>query len=116
MRFATHVGAYEIDSVPSQPQVAHCHAFFVPIGMRGKGLAHDLKTNQNMVLSALGYDFATCTVCGNNAAQKRVLTKAGWSMIASFVSSKNGDPVELWGWQVVSIGDGNRSAWGHGDE
>ena len=29
MRFATQFGAYEIDSVPSQPQVAHCHGFFV---------------------------------------------------------------------------------------
>jgi predicted GNAT family acetyltransferase len=43
MRFATPVGAYEIDSVPSQPQVAHCHAFFVPNDLRGRGLAHILK-------------------------------------------------------------------------
>lgn len=29
MRFATQYGAYEIESVPSQPQVAICHGFFV---------------------------------------------------------------------------------------
>jgi hypothetical protein len=28
MRLATPAGAYEIDSVPSQSQVAHCHGFF----------------------------------------------------------------------------------------
>jgi len=116
MRFATPVGAYEIDSVPSQPQVAHCHGFFVPIGMRGKGLAHDLKTNQNLVLASLGYDYATCTVCGSNAAQKRVLTRAGWLRLASFVSSKTGEQVELWGWKVANIGEGNSSAWQPADD
>jgi len=54
MRFATAIGAYEIDSVPSQPQVAHCHAFFVPKDLRGRGLAHTLKTHQNVMLAALG--------------------------------------------------------------
>ena len=36
MRFSTPAGAYEIDSIPSQPQVAHCHAFFVPKDLRGR--------------------------------------------------------------------------------
>ena len=100
MRFATPVGAYEIDSVPSQPQVAHCHGFFVHNDRRGRGLAHDLKTHQNLMLSRLGYDFATCTVCASNAAQKKVLARAGWRSLASFVSSKTGEPVELWGFAV----------------
>ena len=71
MRFSTPAGAYEIDSIPSQPQVAHCHGFFVPTHLRGQGNAHALKENQNRMLAALGYDFATCTVCGSNTAQKR---------------------------------------------
>ena len=103
MRFATHVGAYEIDSVPSQPQVAHCHAFFVPKGLRGRGLAHTLKTHQNVMLAALGYDYATCTVCASNVAQQRVLARAGWVRIASFTSSKTGEEVEILGWEVASI-------------
>lgn len=103
MRFATNSGAYEIDSVPSQPQVAHCHAFFVPRDLRGQGHAHALKTHQNTMLAALGYDFATCTVCSSNVAQKRVLTRAGWARLASFFSSKTGEEVELWGLAVVKV-------------
>lgn len=107
MRFATAIGAYEIDSVPSQPQVAHCHAFFVPKDLRGQGHAHALKTHQNMMLDALGYDFATCTVCSSNAAQQRVLTRAGWVRLASFTSSKTSEEVEIWGREVAgSLLDG----------
>ena len=102
MRFATAIGAYEIDSVPSQPQIAHCHAFFVPNDLRGRGLAHTLKFHQKVTLASLGYDYATCTVCGSNAAQHRVLTRAGWVRIASFTSSKTGEEVEIWGWEVSS--------------
>jgi len=100
MRFATPVGVFEIDSVPSQPQVAHCHGFFVHRHLRGKGMAHRLKTQQNLMLSRLGYDFATCTVCRSNDRQKKVLARAGWRSLASFVSSKTGEPVELWGFDV----------------
>ena len=100
MRFSTPAGAYEIDSLPSQPQVAHCHAFFVPKDLRGQGHAHALKDHQNTMLAALGYDFATCTVCGSNTAQKKELARAGWAMLATFASSKTGEKVELWGWNV----------------
>lgn len=101
MRFATAFGSYEIDSLPSQPQVAHCHAFFVPKDLRGQGFAHVMKIHQKATLASLGYDFATCTVCSSNAAQKKVLARAGWRSLASFVSSKTGEPVELWGANVI---------------
>lgn len=100
MRFSTPFGAYEIDSVPSQPQVAHCHGFFVRHELRGGGLAHDLKCHQTAMLLRLGYDFATCTVCRSNERQKKVLDRAGWRCLASFVSSKAGEHVELWGFAV----------------
>lgn len=103
MRYSTPAGAYEIDSVPSQPQVAHCHGFFVHHEFRGKGLAHDLKTHQCLMLAKLGYNFATCTVCSSNLAQKRVLTRAGWSRIAAFGSTKSGSDVEVWGWVVRTL-------------
>lgn len=105
MRFSTIAGAYEIDSLPSQPQVAHCHAFFVHKRLRGQGLSHGLKLHQKVVLASLGYDFATCTVCAGNAAQKKVLTRAGWSSLALFTSSKTGEDVELWGWTVAKDGE-----------
>lgn len=108
MRFATNVGAYEIDSVPSQPQVAHCHGFFVRADLRGRGFAHQLKTDQNITLIALKYDYAMCTVCSNNIAQKRVLEGAGWSRTGEFMSSKSGAAVEVWGWEV------QKARYGHG--
>ena len=107
MRFALTEGAYEIDSLPSQPQVAHCHGFFVYHELRGRGLAHTLKLHQKATLASLGYDYATCTVCGSNAAQQRVLTRAGWVRIASFTSSKTGEEVEIWGWEVQKARDGH---------
>jgi predicted GNAT family acetyltransferase len=100
MRISTPHGAYEIDSMPSQPQVAICHGFFVPLHLRGKGLANKLKQHQAQMLSNLFYDYATCTVCSSNSAQKHVLQNAGWRMLSSFRSSKTGDPVELWGCTV----------------
>jgi hypothetical protein len=42
-----------------------------------------------------------------NAAQQRVLTRAGWVRIASFTSSKTGEEVEIWGREVAgSLLDG----------
>lgn len=100
MRVSTPQGCYEIESMPSQPQLAICHGFFVPVHLRGKGLANKLKQIQAQTLAHLGYDYATCTVCSSNSAQKQVLHNAGWRMLASFRSSKTGEPVELWGWTV----------------
>lgn len=96
-RYCTAYGAYEIDSTPGQPQVAHCHSFFVKHEHRGQGLAHGLKKHQNMTLAALGYDFATCTVAASNTAQKRVLEAAGWSQLSRFDNVRTGEMTELWG-------------------
>lgn len=97
MRLSHPAGAFEIESLPSQPQVAHCHGFFVYPEMRGKGLGHVLKKFQMSTMHYLGYDYAICTVCSNNAAQKTVLARAGWTKLSEFTSSKTGEPVELWG-------------------
>lgn len=99
-RFINDDGAFLIDPMPSQPQVALCHGFFVQHRKRGRGLAHGLKARQNQILHELQYDFAICTVDGANEAQKKVLTRAGWRWLASFVNRKTGSHTELWGWQV----------------
>ena len=39
-------------------------------------------------------------IIGSNTAQKKVLARAGWAMLATFASSKTGEKVELWGWNV----------------
>lgn len=102
MRYATLHGAYEIESLPSQPQVAHCHGFFIHKLLQRLGLGHALKAHQNKQLAILKYDYAICTVCGNNAAQKSVLAQAGWAKLAEFTSGKTGEEVEIWGWEVSS--------------
>lgn len=102
MRFSSFQGAYEIDSMPSQPQVAVCHAFYVPLPLRKQGLAHQLKAHQKMTLASLGYDYAVCTVRSSNTAQRQVLQTAGWRMLCSFVSGTTGEPVEMWGWTVTT--------------
>jgi L-amino acid N-acyltransferase YncA len=100
MRFDTPFGAHEIESMPSQPQVAICHGFFVPQAYRGKGRAHDLKRHQIDTLTALWYDFAICTVAASNEAQRSVLEKAGWAKLAEFENSKTGEMTELWGYEL----------------
>ena len=100
MRFATHVGAYEIDSVPSQPQVAHCHSFFVHVHKRGQGFGGLLKREQCRVLAEQGFDFATCTTAGDNVRQHRVLEAAGWQRLSEFSNNHSGGTTVLWGWKV----------------
>lgn len=99
-RYATTFGAYEIDSIPGQPQVAHCHSLFILPECRGRGMAHQLKQHQNNTLATLGYDFASCTVAASNTAQKRVLQQAGWVQISHFNNTRTGDKTEVWGYLV----------------
>ena len=77
MRYSYPEGVFHIDPMPNQPQVAHCHGFFIVPAHRNSGRAHYLKACQKRVLVQGNFDYATCTVDHKNAAQKRVLTKAG---------------------------------------
>lgn len=99
-RFSNNAGAFHIEPVPSQPQIGHCHGFFVRHDMRGKGHGLLLKEQQKRILAELGYDFATCTVDSQNAAQITILRKSGWRMLAEFCNSKTGGNTQLWGWEV----------------
>lgn len=98
-RYATTFGAYEIDSLPSQVQVAICHGFFVAPEHRGQGRAAHLKAAQNATLEALGYDFGICTVVADNVRQKRTLERAGWRKLDSFFSKRQDTTVEIWGFK-----------------
>lgn len=102
-RYATEHGAYEIDSMPGQVQVALCHGFYIELDQRGRGLAHLQKEHQNLILSELGYDNAICTVAHDNAAQKRVLELAGWNRLSAFPNTRLGGMTELWGYVVKRI-------------
>lgn len=96
-RYAYLEGAFEIDTIPAQPQIAHCHGFFVVADRRGHGNAHVLKQHQMDRLVAEHYDYATATVDASNEAQKRVLTKAGFRRLDTFTNSKTCGVTELWG-------------------
>ena len=98
-RYATEHGAFEIDSLPSQCQVAICHGFYIKPASRGSGKAHDLKQYQNACVQELGYNYAICTVVANNYAQKRVLATNGWAKLTEFYSERQDEDVEIWGRQ-----------------
>lgn len=101
-RYATEHGAYEIDSVPGQPQFAHCHSLYVKREHRGKGHGHSLKAHQMQTLRELGYDMATCTIDASNDRQRAVLERAGWSLLRNVPNSRTVGVTQLWGWVVGS--------------
>ena len=100
-RHSTGYGAYIIEPMPSQPQLALCHGFFVKHDMRGRGLAHTLKADQGAQLQADGYDYAICTVDVANLAQQRVVEAAGWKRLAEFKSAKTGGQTLIYGWATL---------------
>ena len=100
-RYAGSSGAFHFDGLPGQPQVAHCHGFFVPVGLRGQGNGHELKRTQMELLAYSLFDYAICTVDRDNLAQQAILTQAGWSRLTSFSNSKTGGSTELWGCSVT---------------
>lgn len=95
-RYSNPFGAFEIDSLPGQSQVAVCHSFVVPEALRGQGHAHRLKTLQKIELDIQHYDLALCTVAAGNARQKRVLERAGWQPLTSFRNRRSSETTELW--------------------
>jgi len=103
-RYAYGPAAFEIDSLPSQCQVAICHGFFVTPTARGQGLAHLAKMEQARVLKDLAYDYAICTVVARNHAQKRVLEKAGWARLCEFYSARQDEQIEIWGTPINTEG------------
>lgn len=104
-RYAYGPSAFEIDSLPSQCQVAICHGFFVKPESRGQGLAHLAKMEQARLLKDLAYDYAICTVMASNQAQKRVLEKAGWAHLTEFYSARQDEQIEIWGKATHHEGD-----------
>lgn len=101
-RYAYPAGAFCVDAIPNQPQVAHCHSFFVHAHQRGQGLAKALKLAQLDVLRTQGFNYATCTTAGDNVRQHRVLEGVGWRRLAEFANSHSGGTTVLWGWEVTA--------------
>ena len=89
-RYATTFGAFNIDPMPGNNQVALCSGFFVFPDSRGEGNGHRLKAFQMDVLKSEGYSLAICTVRADNAAQLRVMKKAKWQEIRNFINDQTG--------------------------
>lgn len=102
MRHTTLHGAYEIADMPGQPQLALCHSLFVVEHARGQGHGRALKQHQGQVLMQQHYDFALCTVAGNNARQQAVLRHAGWAPMAAFPNSRLGGETLIYGFDVAA--------------
>lgn len=103
MRFATQLGVFEIDSLPSQVQVAVCHGFYVHEQLRGKGHASALHVIQIKELRNLGYDYAICTVSGINPAQSKAIANAGWTLTNTFYNRRIGQKTEVWELDVAAL-------------
>lgn len=100
MRISTHHGACEIDSLPGQSQIAICHSFFIANFKRGNGKGHQLKFKQMKALYRAQYDYALCTVAGDNERQKHVLSKSRWKKLAEFANRRSGGVTEIWGYAL----------------
>ena len=99
-RYAYPYGAFCVEAIPNQPQVAHCHSFFIHDSHRGQGKAKLLKQVQCQVLRDLGFNFATCTTAGDNVRQHRVLEACGWTRLATYHDTRTAGPTIVWGWEV----------------
>lgn len=96
MRFSSDIGVFEIESMPNQGQVAICFGFYVYELMRRQGFAKDLHEMQIIQLKKYGYDYAICTVAGDNPAQSRSIANAGWRMTNEFYNTRTGIKTQVW--------------------
>jgi RimJ/RimL family protein N-acetyltransferase len=103
MRFCNDIGVFEIDSLPSQVQVGVCHGFFVHEHKRGQGLASVLHARQIKELRDLGYDYAICTVSGENPAQSKAIKNAGWTLTNTFFNRRICQKTEVWELDIVAL-------------
>jgi GNAT superfamily N-acetyltransferase len=99
-RYAYPFGAFCVEQIPNQPQVAHCHSFFVKASKRGRGMGKLLKRTQCEVLRDQGFNFATCTTAADNIRMHRVLESCGWQRLAEFGNDATAGSTILWGWKV----------------
>lgn len=102
-RFATDGGAFEVESLPGQAQVAICHSFFVKADRRNQHHGHALKALQNIIIKEMNFDYAICTVSSKNEAQKKVLTKAGWMFLTNFENRRLNEITEIWGHEQKQV-------------
>ncbi len=88
----------EIDNLPGSSQVAVFHSAFTHTAFRGHGYGAEGHVHRlGVAKDTLGYDYALCTVDKANTAQVALLIKHGWYRLDSFISTKTGHEVALYG-------------------
>jgi hypothetical protein len=97
VRFADQYGFYELNPFPGCNQICVSNHSLIYRGYRGEGRGQIQHQERLIKAKELGYDFIQCTVRGDNLAEKHILNKYNWSMMASFKSKETGNLVELWG-------------------
>ena len=91
----------EIDSLPGCSQIGVSHSVFCPPEHRTKGAGTEANRRRLTLMKAdYGYDYALCTVDLSNHAQLRILAANGWTQLDSFLSSKTGHKVGIFGTQL----------------
>lgn len=100
MRYATREGFYSILEMPNQPNMAICYDFTIYPDFRGQKSAHVLKAHQMDNLRRQGFTTAICTTQASNFAQNRVLEKAGWTFLCSFIDQRTNSNAIMWQWEV----------------
>lgn len=97
MRFSTNGVHGEITTLPGCTQVAVSHGVYVRASERGQGRGQKANDERQQFMKDHGYDYALCTVDAANAAQNAVMAKNGWKQLDTFLSSKTGHTVHLYG-------------------
>lgn len=92
-------GVYgEISSMPGCSQIGISHGVFLPKALRGAGIAKAANATRTAFMrDELGYDYALCTVDQTNEPQNAIMRKRGWIILDTFVSSRTGHVVHLYG-------------------
>jgi hypothetical protein len=76
-------------------QIGISHSVFTKDKKKGFGkLAHEKRLEK---MKDLGYDYAMCTVVIGNDIQEHILKSFGWIVLDSFLSSKTGNTVNIYG-------------------
>lgn len=100
MRHKLNYGAFEIDSLPGNSQIAMCHHFLVLKEFRGKGMGHELKRHQDQVLNQYHYGYAIATVAAHNTAQIKCMEASNWRLLDEFWNERYGETTTIWGKQL----------------
>lgn len=101
MRFSGEQGRYNLTPMPGNEDVAISHGVLIYEELRGKGYGksqHDARLEN---ARKLGYSYVICTVKADNAVEKHILAKKGWTKLGFFTPQYSCDyNIEIWGIQL----------------